>query len=191
MIKTPLLFALAFPLFAQLLLGQQGFDFKTLDPLAANATDKTVVTLDADMLKMAANFLGSDSKDSASIKSLTGNIKAIYVREYEYARPGQYNQADLAPLRAYLAQPPWNKIVDSTEGKGKEISEVYMQPLPGNQLGGIAVISLEPKEVTVVLINGVINMDDIRKLSGNMGIPDLHTLMDLKKPEDQNKKKKD
>ena len=186
MIKPPLLFALAFPLFAQ-----QGFDFKTLDPLAANATDKTVVTLDADMLKMAANFIGSDPKDSASIKSLIGNLKAIYVREYEYARSGQYNQADLGPLRAYLSQPPWSKIVDSTEGKGKEISEVYMQPLPGNQLGGIAVISLEPKELTVVLINGVINMDDIGKLGGNMGIPDLHTLMDLKKPEDQKTKKKD
>jgi hypothetical protein len=68
MTKTPLLFALALPLLAQ-----QGFDFKTLDPLAANAKDKTVVTLDADMLKMAANFLGSDAKNSASIKSLVGN----------------------------------------------------------------------------------------------------------------------
>lgn len=108
--------------------GQQSFDFKSLDPLAANATNKTVVTLDAGMVRMAANFLGSDTKDSASIKSLVGNIKAIYVREYEYARPGQYNEADLTPLRAYLAQPPWSKVVESTEGK--EISEVYLQPCP-------------------------------------------------------------
>ncbi|MGD1070967.1 MAG: DUF4252 domain-containing protein [Bryobacteraceae bacterium] len=176
MTKTPILFALALPLLAQ-----QGFDLKTLDPLAANAKDKTEVTLDADMLKMAANFLGSDSKDSASIKSLVGNIKGIYVREYEYAKPGEYNETDLAALRAYLARPPWNKIVDSKEGK--ETSEVYMQPLPGNQLGGIAVISVEPKEVTVVFINGVLNVDDIAKLSGNMGVPDLKSLMDIKKPE--------
>jgi hypothetical protein len=183
MMKTPILFALALPLLAQ-----QTFDFKTLDPLAVNAKGKTEVTLDADMLKMAANLLGSDEKDSASIKSLVGNIKAIYVREYEYDKPGQYNESDLATLHAYLAQPGWNKIVDSKEGK--ETSEVYMQPLPGNQLGGIAVISLEPKEVTVVFINGVLNLDDIGKLSGNMGVPNLKSLMDIKKPDKAGKPKK-
>jgi hypothetical protein len=179
MTKTPVLFVLALPLLAQ-----QGFDFKTLDGLAANAKDKTILTLDADMLKMAANFLGAADKDSASIKSLVGNIKAIYVREYEYEKPGQYNEADLAPLRAYLAQPPWNKIIESKEGK--ETSEVYLQPLPGNQLGGVAIVSVEPKEVTVVFINGVLNVDDIAKLSGNMGIPDLGSLKNLKKLNDLN-----
>jgi hypothetical protein len=183
MTKTPILFALALPLLAQ-----QGFDFRTLDSLAANATNKTVVTLDADMLRMAANFLGSDDKDSASIKSLVGNIKAIYVREYEYDKPGQYNEADLTPLRAYLAQPPWNKIIESKERE--ETSEVYLQPLPGNQLGGFAIVSAQPKEVTVVFINGVLNVSDIATLSGSMGIPDLESLKDLQKLRDKSGKSK-
>jgi hypothetical protein len=51
-------------------------------------------------------------------------IKGIYVREYEYDKPGQYNESDLAPLRAYLARPPWNKTVESKEGK--ETSEIYL-----------------------------------------------------------------
>jgi hypothetical protein len=181
--KTSLLFALALPLFAQ-----QGFDFRTLDGLAANAKNKTTVTLDADMLKMAANFLGADDKDSASIKSLVGNIKAIYVREYEYDRPGQYNEGDLAPLRAYLARPAWNKIVESKEAN--ESSEIYLQPLPGNQLGGVAVISVEPREVTVVFINGVLNLEDIAKLSGTMGIPDIESLKNLKKSDGKSGKSK-
>lgn len=188
MTRTPILFAFFLPWFAQQSLAQQGFDFKTLDGLATNATNKTVVTLDADMLKMAANFLGADDKDSASIKSLVGNIKAIYVREYEYDKPGQYNEADLTPLRAYLAQPPWNKIVESREGK--ESSEIYLQPLPGNQLGGFAIVSVEPKGVTVVFINGVLNVSDIGKLSGSMGIPDIDSLKNLKKLEDKSGKSK-
>jgi Domain of unknown function (DUF4252) len=188
MTKTAILLALALPLFALPSRAQQAFDFKTLEGLAANATDKTVVTLDADMLRMAANFLGADDKDSASIKSLVGNIKAIYVREYKYDKPGQYNEADLGPLRAYLAQPAWNKIVESKEGK--ETSEIYLQPLPGSQLGGIAIVSLEAREVTVVLINGVLNVSDIAKLSGSMGIPDLGSLKDLKKLDDKSGKSK-
>lgn len=189
MTKTTILFALALPFSIQQSLAQQSFDFRTLDGLAANATNKTVVTLDADMLKMAANFLGGEDKDSAAIKSLVGNIKAIYVREYEYDKPGQYNEGDLTPLRAYLARPPWNKIVDSKEGK-ESSSEIYLQPLPGNQLGGIAVVSVEPKEVTVVFINGVLNVDDIGKLSGSMGIPDLDSLKMLKKLDDKSAKSK-
>jgi hypothetical protein len=191
--KTLTLFAFALPLFAQQSPAQQspaqqGFDFRTLDSLAANATNRTVVTLEADMLKMAANFLGAEDKDSAAIKSLIGKIKGIYVREFEYDKPGQYNEGDLAPLRAYLAQPPWTRIVESKEKQ--ESSEVWLQPLPGDQLGGFAIVATEPKGVTVVFINGVLNASDIGKLSGSMGIPDLDSLKNLKKLEDKSGKSK-
>jgi len=167
--KIPVLFlALALPLAAQ-----QGFDFKTLDALGLHAKNRTNVTLNADMLKLAAGLLG-DYDDRHPIKSLVKNLKAIYVREYGYERTGEYNEADLAPLRAYLKSPQWNKIVDSKEGD--ETSEIYLQPLPSGQLGGVAIIAIEPKEVTVVFIDGVLNMSDIAALGGTMGIPDLDSM---------------
>jgi hypothetical protein len=147
---------------------QQNFDFKTLDKLGANAKTSSNITLDGDTLKLASGFLG-DGKDS--IRSFVNNLKAIYVRSYEYAKPGQYDEADLAPLRAYVKALGWNKIVDVKETN--ETSEIYIQALPNNQLGGLAVISTEPKEVSVVFIHGVMNMSDIGKLSGNFGIPDM------------------
>jgi len=160
--RALLLLMTAIPAFAQ------GFDIKLLDKLGANAKESTNITLEGDTLKMASNFLGNDD---SSFKSLLRNLKGIYVRSFEFDKSGQYNQADLAPLRTYLKAAHWIKIVDVKEAK--ETSEIYLQPLPNDRLGGLAIISAESLEVTVVLINGAMNMSDIGKLSGNMGIPDL------------------
>jgi hypothetical protein len=155
------------------LLAQEGFDFKTLDRLGANAKAKREITLNGDILKFAAGFLG-DSKEESSLKPLVENLTGVYVRSFEFDREGQYKEADLEPLRAYLKQGQWNRILESRE-EG-DLSEIYFQPLPNNRLGGLAIIAAEPKEVTVVYISGNLLSKDIAKLSGNLGIPDLPDL---------------
>ncbi|HVW87483.1 MAG TPA: DUF4252 domain-containing protein [Bryobacteraceae bacterium] len=155
-------------------MAQQPFDFHSLDKFDAIATNKTKITLNSDMLKLASGLLGHDD-DAATIRSLVDGLKGIYIRTYEFDRESQYNQADVEPLRTYLRQQQWSKIIESQEGK--ELSEIYVQPLPNSRFGGVAIISTEARELTVVYISGVMNMDDLEKLSGNMGIPDL----DLKK----------
>jgi hypothetical protein len=54
-----------------------------------------------------------------------------------------------------------------------EDSQIYVQALPNDQLGGLAIISAEPKEVSIVFIVGVLNLSDVAKLGGNLGIPDI------------------
>jgi hypothetical protein len=173
---TATLFAAAIPSFAQ-----QSFDFKSLDKLAANATGSTNITLEGDTLKLATSFLGNDKDAPAFLK----NLKGVYVRNFEFAKEGQYDPADLAPLRAYIKTLKWTKIVDVKEAT--ETSEIYLQPLPNNQLGGLAIVSAEPTEVAVVFISGVLNMSDIGKLSGNLGIPDIKLNHDGKKSENPKK----
>jgi hypothetical protein len=159
--KALILFSAVVTAFAQ-----QNFDFKLLDKLGANAKESTNITLDGNTLKMATNLLGDDDdKDLSFVK----NLKGIYVRSFEFAMPGQYDRADLNLLRAYFNTPQWSKIVDVK--KAAETSEIYLQPLPNGQIGGLAVISAEPKKVTVVFIEGVLNKSDVGKLSGNLGIP--------------------
>jgi Domain of unknown function (DUF4252) len=156
---------------------QQGFDLKSLDRLGANAKNATNVTLDRNMLKLAANFLGNDD-DSKSVRALVRNLDSIYVRVFSFDKPGQYNESDLAPFRAYLASPKWNRIVESKSAR--DSSEVYVQPLPNDRIGGVAVISLEATEVTVVYIDGVMNPADVGKLSGTLGIPDIKPLVGIR-----------
>jgi hypothetical protein len=170
LLVTSLLFSIAPALLAQ------DFDFHTLDKLAAVAKSSTNVTLDGNMLKLAAGFLGSDNdKDAASIKAMVANLKGIYVRAYEFDKPGQYSESDIAPLRAYLKQPKWSAIVEVKEDK--EWTQVFVLPAAsGTKLGGLAVVSTEPTSLTVVYIDGSIDPADLEKLSGNMGIPEIKGL---------------
>jgi hypothetical protein len=177
------LIALAAPVWAQ-----QSFDFKSLDKLDALATSKTKVTLDADMLKLAVSFLGGSDDSDGSLKSLAGNLKGVYVRTYEFDKDGQYSVADIEPLRNYLKQRQWTKIVESQEGK--DMSEIYILPAPNNRFGGVAIIDTEPRELTVVYINGSLNLSDLEKLQGNMGVPNID-LKGAKKPAPAQDKKKD
>ena len=50
--------------------------------------------------------------------------------------------------------------------------EVYLM-MQGDQIEGLAVISAEPKEFTVVNIVGPINLEKLTKLEGQFGVPDL------------------
>ena len=43
----------------------------------------------------------------------------------------------------------------------------------GGQIGGIAVVKTEPKEVKVVYIEGVIDLVGLANLAGQFGIPPL------------------
>lgn len=169
--KTLLLLAAALPAFAQ-----QTFDFKTLDKLGAKAKESTNITLEGDTLKLAGNFLNDDN---AALKPVVDNLKGVYVRSYEFEKEGQYADADLEPLRAYIKTLQWNKIVDVKEDK--ETNEIYVKPLPNNRLGGLAIIDAEPKEINVIYITGDLSMSDLAKLSGNMGIPDMRFLSNEKK----------
>lgn len=154
----------------------QDFDFKTLDKLAAVAKSTTNLTLDAGVLKLAAGFLGSDNdKEAASIKALVANLKGIYIRSYEFDKPGQYSESDVAPLRAYLKQPRWKAILESKDDK--EWTQVFLLPNADNsKLGGLAVVSTEPTSLTVVYIDGEISPDDLQKLSGTLGVPEIKGL---------------
>jgi hypothetical protein len=169
-LMTGLLFSIAPALFAQ------DFDFHTLDKLAAVAKSSTNVTLSGDMLKLAAGFLGSDNdKDAASIKAMVANMKGIYVRAFEFDKPGQYSESDVAALRAYLKQPKWSAIMEVKDDG--EWTQVFVLPTAnGTKLGGLAVVSTEPTSLTVVYIDGSIDPADLEKLSGNMGIPEIKGL---------------
>jgi hypothetical protein len=159
----------------------QDVDLKALDRLAEHATSKTVVTLNSALLRLGAAFLSTDGdSDAESVKSLIGKLKAIYVRVYEFQSPGQYSDKDLDGFRAMLSSPRWTPVVD-VENR-KETSLIYFLMTPSSdKLGGVAVLSAEPKKVTVVYIDGELDPKDIAKLSGSMGIPEIHGLDKIKR----------
>lgn len=149
-------------------------DFKLpmdLDKLAERATESVDVTLDQSTLQLASGFLSKDDPDEAQVKKMIGKLKGIYVRSFEFDKEGQYSMSDVQAVRTQLKGSNWARIVGVKSIKG-ENAEVYLLK-NGDQIGGIVVLDAEPKELTIVHIDGSISPEELSRLGGHMGIPDL------------------
>jgi hypothetical protein len=159
-----------------------------LDGLASKAKESVDITLDSSMLQMAGGFLSANAKDkdAAKTKELLSGLKSISVRSFEFKEEGQYRIEDLDPIRAQLRAPGWSKIVSVTEEK--ELTEIYMRTEQG-KVAGFAIIAAEPKELTVVAIEGSIDLNDLSKLGG-LGIPSIPIPNQDKDRNDKDRNKK-
>ncbi len=140
-----------------------------LDKLAARASESVDVTLDASMLQLASGFLSKNDPDEAQVKKLVSKLKGVYVRSFEFDKEGQYSMSDVEMIRSQLRGPGWSRIVGVKSTHGED-SEVYLKK-DGDQVGGLVVIDAEPKELTIVHIDGPINPEELSELGGHMGIP--------------------
>lgn len=137
--------------------------------LAAKASDVTEVTLGKNMLDFAAKFMKGNDADDVQVKKLIQGLKGIYVREYEFDKEGEYSLDQLQQLRAYFETSDWSPIVRERERKTGETTDVMVKVVNGENQG-MFILSAEPKELTIVLILGPINMEDLGELRGISGL---------------------
>jgi len=142
------------------------------DKLAARASDSVDVSLEGPLLRLGTSFLSDTDKDQAKVKKLVGGLKGIYVRSFEFKKPGEYSEADLESFRAPLRGPEWQRIVGVHSNEDGETVEVYIRS-ETKGIGGLAIIACEPKELTLVNIVGPIDLDSLSELGGHFGIPEV------------------
>ncbi len=147
----------------------QGLKLDHLDRLAAKAHETVNVTLDGSLLRLASRFLSDGDADQTEIKRLVNGLTSIVVRSFEFKSTGEYLDSDIEVIRAQLRNPAWKKIVE-VRSKTSGDSDIYLHT-DADHIIGLTVISAEPKQLTVVNIDGAIDMDGLRKLGGNFGIP--------------------
>ena len=148
----------------------QHIDLSSLDRLASRAEEAANVELDSDKIKLASMFLSGKEEGTRQARGLVEGLKGIYVRAFEFAKPGEYAQADLDAIRNQLKGSNWSRLVD-VRGK-QESAEVWFWVEAG-KLGGLVVLATEPKEVVAVNIVGPIDIATLANLSGKMGVPAL------------------
>ena len=147
-------------------------NLERLEKLGSKAVQVNNVTLDGAMLQLASKFLDMDKdEDAVQAKEIVKKLKGIYIKSFEFEEPHQYSAADVEEIRAQLAAPGWNKIVESRNKRSNENDEIYFFKDANNNFGGIAILTAEPKELTVVNIVGPVDMDKLSALSGKFGIP--------------------
>jgi hypothetical protein len=146
----------------------------SVERLSAKASSVVDVTMDANLIQLASRFLSDKDADDAQVKKLIAGLKGIYVRSFEFDKPGEYQDSDVEPIRALLKNPAWSRIVGVRSAKSGENAEVYIKT-DNNKIGGLVVLATEPKELTLVSIEGSIDPDQLHELGGHFGIPKIDT----------------
>ncbi|HYO78925.1 MAG TPA: DUF4252 domain-containing protein [Thermoanaerobaculia bacterium] len=138
--------------------------------LAERAEEVVDITLDGAMLRMAAKFFSGKDADERALRDMISGLHGIYVRSYEFAREGEYDR-NLPNLVKKQLGPSWMPFV-TVRSKKKENVNIFAN-MSGERVIGLVIISAEPREFTVVNINGPIDMDRLAALEGQFGIPEF------------------
>ncbi|HEX5433800.1 MAG TPA: DUF4252 domain-containing protein [Candidatus Angelobacter sp.] len=143
-----------------------------LDKLSARASQTANVTLEGPMLKLAAQAMQEKASKLNSSKKqmaagLVERLKGVYVRNFEFANPGEYTKADLDSVMKQLQSGGWKAMVHVEEKKSGETTGIYVLE-EGGEIVGMAVVAAEPKELTVVNLVGPIDFSQLGSL-GSLG----------------------
>ena len=156
--------------------------------LAARASNVTEVTLGKGMLAFAAKFMDGKDKDDQATKRLIEGLEGIYVREYEFDKEGEFSMEEIDKLRQYFETSEWSPIVRERERKTGETTDVMVKLVNGES-HGMFILTVEPKELTIVLILGPINLDELGSLKGLSGLGSLQEVAKNKDIKDKEKTK--
>ena len=156
--------------------------------LASRASDVTEVTLGKSMLAFAAKIMNGKDEDDVATRRLIEGLDGIYVREYEFDKDGQFSSQDVEQLRNYFETSAWSPVVKDRERKTGESTDVMVK-LENGESHGIFILSVEPRELTIVLILGPIRMDELGKLKGIGGLSVLGDVTSDVKDKDKDKEK--
>ena len=154
----------------------------SLDHLSAKASETVDVNIDERLIQTAIKIFSDQDPDEREIKKLVSGLKGIYVKSFEFDNENEYSMTDLQAVHAQLQDPAWSRIVNVSSKKEGNI-EVYLRML-NDQIIGLAVLSAELKELTIVNLIGPVDLEKLTKLEGHLGVPELR--IESTKPKTKN-----
>ena len=143
----------------------------SLERLAPKAAESVNIELDDFLIKFVVPILSEKDADERAAKEIIEGLRGIYVRSYEFKSAGEFTDADVAALREQLRAPGWSRVVD-VKSKGLDFgdAEVYLATAAG-RIEGLALLFVEPRELTVINIVGSLDLDKLRRLGDNLNLP--------------------
>lgn len=162
-------------------LAQNGkLEISTLNHLSQRASETVDINLDEHLLQVTGKFLSSKDADDAKLKEIISGLKGIYVRNYSFEQENEFSASDVEPIRAQLRAPGWSRFLEIRSRRDGDNIEVYVLT-EADKIAGLAILSVEPKELTVVNIVGMVDLEKLSDLEGQFGIPDLELERDTTK----------
>jgi hypothetical protein len=149
-------------------------DIPSFDRLQSKATQTVNVQLDGLALRFASHFLDSNDPGQAQARGILSQLDSVQVRSFEFDSDGAYSQADVEAVRKQLASPKWTPIVQVRKGTQGENVDIFMC-IENEKPVGFAIISSQPRELTIVNVSGPIDLERLKELGGHLGIPKTHS----------------
>ncbi len=154
---------------AALPLTAQTIDFKFLDKLGDKAKESSVVNLGPEQLGMLSGLTGGEGKNLGEAAKA---LKSIQVRSFEFDQSGQYDVEEVRTFRDKVkASGDWVSLVSVKEKGG--FTEIMILKGTDGKSKGMLIVAAEPREVSVVHIDGPLDLSSLGKLGGIMGIPEI------------------
>ena len=144
-------------------------DMSNLDKFADRADKVINVTVDEQLLRLAAAFLSDKKPDEAKIKELILGLKGVFVKRFEFEKEGEISPADVESIRAQLSAPGWSSVANVRSKREGNYDVSIMSE--GTVIKGLAVLAAESRAFTVVNIVGPIDLAKLADLEGKFGIP--------------------
>jgi hypothetical protein len=154
--------------------------FAGTEKFAVGASDVTDVNLDKNMLSMMGHGKGEGKGEGKG--DLAGKMDFIVVHSYTYDKPGMYKLEDVEAYRKKLTDGSWNCFVH-THSKD-ESTDICQRTMPDNETHEMVIMTAEPKELTFVHLRGRMSINDLSKMSDNIGISGSSASKDKKKDKD-------
>ena len=155
---------------------QQGARLRldSLDRLAPKAEETVNIEIDGFLIRFAGSLLSEKDAEERAVKELVEGLKGVYVKSYEFKADGQFSEADVNAVREQLRAPGWTRLVD-VESRGLDFgdAELYVSSA-GGRVEGLALLIVEPKELTVINIVGAVDVDKLKKLGDALNLPRVH-----------------
>ena len=143
----------------------------SLERLAPKAAETVNIEIDGFLIKFAGSLLSNEDADEKAVKELVEGLRGVYIKSYEFKSEGQFSEADVATVREQLRAPGWTRLMD-VESRGLDFgdAELYVASA-GGRVEGIALLVVEPKELTVINIVGSVDVDKLKKLGNTLNLP--------------------
>lgn len=133
-----------------------------LDKLSAKASKVVNVNLDQPMLQVATRNV---KEKGAALRGneMLQHLKGVYVRVFQFDKPGEYSHADVEKVLKQLRSGGWENVVNVEKKKEGETTAVYVMKDRGETLG-MTVVAAKPLKLTVVNLVGPVDFDQLSNL---------------------------
>lgn len=153
------------------------------DHLAKRASESVNLSLDTTLLSLAARFLDDKDSEQQAVKEFVGGLRGIYVRSFDFDADREWSESDIEPVRKQLTGAGWSRLMNVRSRRESADVEVYLA-LDGSKVQGLALVAAGARNLTIVNIVGAIDLERLRKMEGQLGIPKLG--IEKKKDDEQN-----